>query len=152
MTTLKTCANKRTSVRLFASDESGTMYFDIIIKTVIIVTILMTVIGFYDVFVKHQNITYMARRIVRAVELEGTASAAGAVFTELKAGLGLPDATYSIDRTGRIQIREDFTVTVTSPYVIRLFDPALGPPAELSVVFGARLTGVSERYWKPSEL
>ena len=137
------------------SDKSGEMYYEIIIKTIIVVVFFLTVIGIYHVFTQYIETNYLCRRVVRAVEVGGSYnSEIHTLFNDLRSELTLPSATMEItnvtyfDSTRKIQLRERFTITVHSTYNITIFSPTFSPPLQIPVTLTSTLSGMSEVYWK----
>lgn len=138
-------------------NQKGEVYYEIIIKTLIVVVTLLTVISFYNVFTKYQNNNYLCRRIVREIELEGAVSSqVDIVFNQLKTELNLTNASYTVSKVSyfdypskRIQLRDNFTVTVESICYIEIFNPVFAPTVKIPLTLKSTLTGMSEVYHKP---
>jgi len=56
------------------SNRKGSAYFDLIIKTLVVITLMATVMSFLSIFTAYLNLNHMCRRVVRVVELEGQVS------------------------------------------------------------------------------
>lgn len=135
--------------------KSGEMYYEIIIKTLIVVVFLLTVINLYNVFIRYQNINYLCKRVVRAVEIEGQVNGnVDAVFNQVNSQLGL-NASYQVvnvsyfDASRKIQLRDTFTVRVTASYNFEILNPLFAPPVVVSIPITVDITGLSEVFWKP---
>jgi len=56
------------------SDRKGSAYYELIIKTLAVITLMATVMSFLSIFTAYLNLNHMCRRVVRVVELEGQVS------------------------------------------------------------------------------
>ena len=138
------------------SDRKGSSYFDLIIKTLVVLSLMVTVMSFLSVFTTYLNLNHVCRRVVRVVELEGQVSdRAYDVFYRLKQQTGLSpemtveDVKYYGDR--KIQLRDTFTITMTYSYPFTIFTPSFAPPVEIQIPMKVSITGMSEKYWKLAE-
>lgn len=138
------------------SDKKGSSYFDLIIKTLVVLSLMVTVMSFLSIFTTYLNLNHVCRRVVRVVELEGQVSDhAYDVFYRLKQQTGLSpemtveDVEYFQDQ--KIQLRDTFTVTMTYSYPFTIFTPSFAPPVEILIPMKVSITGMSEKYWKLTE-
>ena len=138
------------------SCRKGEMFYEVIIKTLIVMVFLMTVISLYSIFIKYQNVNYLCKRTVRAIEVEGAVSAnVAAKFNELNQQLKLnasftvTDVSYFDTSDKTIQLRENFTVHVEDQYDFTILNPLFAPPVVIPIPLEATLTGMSEVYQKP---
>ena len=148
----------RISLPLPLSDRRGSSYFDLIIKTFIIITLLATVLSFLSIFTTYLNLNHICRRVVREVELEGRVSdTVYDVFYKLKEQTGLSpemnieDVTYCDEQNQKIQLRDTFTVDMEYNHVFTIFRPSFAPPVQIVIPMKARIAGMSEKYWKVSD-
>lgn len=93
-------------------NQKGSSYVDLIIKTLVVITLMVTVISFLGVFTTYLNLNHMCRRVVRVVELEGQiAEPVYDVFNRLKQQTGLSpemtveNVTYCDEQNQKIQLR-----------------------------------------------
>lgn len=135
------------------SDRKGSAYFELMLKTLVVITLMLTVISFLSVFTTYLNLNHVCRRVVRVVELEGQVSdRAYDAFYRLKQQTGLTpemtvdDVTY-VDGQ-KIQLRDTFTVTMTYDYPFTIFTPSFVPPVEIQIPMKVRIEGMSEKFWK----
>lgn len=139
--------------RKLLAGQSGSSYFDLMVKTLVVITLMLTVISFLSVFTTYLNLNHICRRVVRVVELEGQVSdKANDVFYRLKQQTGLsPDMTVEdvnyLDGQ-KIQLRDTFTVTMTYSYSFTIFTPSFAPPVEIQIPMKISISGMSEHYWK----
>lgn len=139
--------------RKLFTNQSGSSYFDLMVKTLVVITLMLTVISFLSVFTTYLNLNHICRRVVRVVELDGQVSdKANDVFYRLKQQTGLsPDMTIEdveyLDGQ-KIQLRDTFTVTMTYSYTFTIFAPSFAPPVEIQIPMKVSISGMSEHYWK----
>jgi hypothetical protein len=137
--------------------RKGSAYYELIIKTLVVITLMATVMSFLSIFTAYLNLNHMCRRVVRVVELEGQVSDnAYDVFYRLKEQTGLsPEMTIEdveyCDGSQKIQLRDTFTVTMTDSYAFTLFKPSFTPPVQINIPMRVSITGMSEKYWKLPE-
>lgn len=138
------------------SNRSGSSYFDLMVKTLVVITLMLTVISFLSVFTTYLNLNHICRRVVRVVELEGQVSnRANDIFYRLKQQTGLsPDMTVEdVEYCDgqKIQLRDAFTITMTYRYPFTVFTPSFAPPVEIQIPMKVSISGMSEHYWKLPE-
>ena len=145
----------RFSPLLPLSDRRGSSYYDLIIKTFVIITLLATVLSFLSIFTTYLNLNHICRRVVRVVELEGQVSSnVYDVFSKLKDQTGLSpemsieDVTYCDEQNQKIQLRDTFTVVMKYNHVFNVFRPSFSPPVQITIPMVVRITGMSEHFWK----
>lgn len=137
--------------------RKGSAYYELIIKTLVVITLMATVMSFLSIFTAYLNLNHMCRRVVRVVELEGQVSDnAYDVFYRLKEQTGLsPEMTIEdveyCDGSQKIQLRDTFTVTMTDSYAFIFFKPSFTPPVQINIPMKVSITGMSEKYWKLTE-
>lgn len=137
-------------------DRKGSSYFDLMIKTLVVITLMVTVLSFLSIFTTYLNLNHICRRVVRVVELEGQVSdKAYDVFYLLKQQTGLsPEMTIEdVDYHDgqKIQLRDTFTITMTYSHPFTIFTPSFAPPVEIMIPMRVSITGMSEKYWKLSD-
>lgn len=137
-------------------NKKGEVFYEVIIKTLIVVVFLLTVINLYNVFIKYQNINFLCKRVVRAIEVEGAVSPDVVFkFNELNQHMKL-GATFTVSNvsyfdysTKKIQLRDSFTVTIRDSYDFNILNPLFAPPVVIPIPMEVTLTGMSEVYHKP---
>ncbi len=141
-------------LRQVLSDRTGSTYFELMIKFIVVITLMATVLSFLSIFTVYLNLNHMCGRIVRTIELEGQISDnVYDVFYRLKEQTGLSptmtieDVTYC-DGQQRIQLRDTFTVRLKYSHSFTVFNPSSSPPIQIAIPMEVRITGMSERYWK----
>ena len=138
------------------SDRKGSSYFDLIIKTLVVITLMATVMSFLSIFTTYLNLNHVCRRVVRVVELEGQVSdKAYDVFYRLKQQTGLsPEMTVEdveYCEGQKIQLRDTFTVTMEYSHPFTIFMPSFAPPVQIHIPMKVSITGMSEVFWKLPE-
>ena len=130
--------------------------YELIIKTLVFVTLIATAISFFGVFTRYLNLNYAARRVVREIEISGKVSSdTNTLFNKLCTETNMGDSpSMSVDASyykaseKKIQLRNTFTVTLKSSYRVNIFTPLDGKPVGFDIPLAVRLTGMSEKYWK----
>jgi hypothetical protein len=140
------------------TDKKGSTYYDLIIKTVVVITLMATVMSFLSIFTTYLNVSHICRRVVRTIELEGQISDnVYDVFNKLKEQTGLSpemsvmDVNFCDEENQRIQLRDTFTVRMRYNKVFTIFTPSFAPPVEIVIPIEADITGMSEKYWKVTD-
>lgn len=135
-------------------DRTGSAYYELIIKTFVVITLMATVLSFLSIFTTYLNLNHICRRVVRVVELDGQMSdAVYDVFYRLKEQTGLSptmsieDVNYCDDQQ-RIQLRDTFTIKLKYNHTFTVFRPSSSPPVQIIIPMEVRITGMSEKYWK----
>lgn len=136
--------------------KRASAYYELIIKTVVFITLIATAISFFGVFTTYLNLNYAARRVVREIEISGQVSAdTRELFEDFKAETNIGDgatmvvsAMYFDAAAKKIQLRDTFTVTCRTNYRIDVFAPFDGAPVGLNIPITVQLTGMSEKFWK----
>jgi len=149
----------------FLRDRRGDLYVDFLVKFLIAIAVVVTLISFFDMFIKHQNLVFVANRLVRAVEVSGlNDSTLDSMVVQLCTELGLENAEfdleldvcpihdgtcncYALSNSAAIQLRHTFTVVVRYSMVFTIAQPGeanIGIPFTMQV----RLPGMSEVYFR----
>ena len=136
--------------------KRASAYYELIIKTLVFITLIATAISFFGVFTTYLNLNYAARRVVREIEISGRVSAETySLYEDLKERTNIPDtasmsvnAAYFSASDKKIQLRNTFTVTCSTSYRINVFTPQGGAPIGFDIPLRVRLTGMSEKFWK----
>lgn len=135
------------------SDKNGSAYFELMLKTLVVITLMLTVISFLSVFTTYLELNHICRRVVRVVELEGQVSdKAYDTFYRLKQQTGLSpdmvidDVEYCDGQ--KIQLRDTFTITMIYRYPFTIFTPSFAPPLEVAIPMKVSIGGMSEKFWK----
>lgn len=124
-------------------DQRGEGYIDIIVILLVALMVIALGMKVFPVFVAKSELSTFANELARIAEIEGRiASVTNSKANELKKLMGIsPTITWS--RTGKIQLNDDFTVTVTREVDIGFFEFGSFP-----ITLTAKAVGRSEVYWK----
>ena len=116
--------------------------------------LVYTFITLWPVFLQKQNVDYIAKTMVRAVETNGRIDSS---ITDLQHelendfGVELDDVRWTtqyVPGTNKIQIKSKFELTVTDHATIRIMNPTFGDPLDINVPMSKTLVGVSQVFWK----
>lgn len=124
--------------------HSGEGYIDVCVLVVCAMLVLAMVVRVLPVFIAKQQLDTYAVELVREAEISGRVgtetSRRAATLTD-STGLD-PNIRWS--KTGRIQLNEEVTVTLTLDMDIGLF----GGLGSFPITLRSEATGKSEVYWK----
>jgi len=130
--------------RLLKDKRGFSGYFEIAVLILVFLMILTLSVSFLNVYAKHNLVNAMAHEIARYVEIKGEINGqTAAEIQRLKDISGFGDATVTFDKSGKLDLEEEFMVTVT---VERKF--GIGGIQVIPVTIQAVATGRSEVYWK----
>lgn len=125
-------------------ERRGEGYVDVIVLVLCAMFVLALVMRVLPVFIQKQQLDTFATELVREAEVSGRVgsetSRRAAILSE-QTGLQ-PDIEWST--SGRIQLNDEITVTLTLETNIGLF----GEFASFPITLQARAGGKSEVYWK----
>lgn len=119
-------------------------YIDVVVLVLCAVMVLALALRVLPVFVAKQQLDTFATELVREAEVTGrvgTETSRRAVILREKTGLN-PDISWS--ESGKIQLNEEVTVTLTLKRNIGLF----GKFGSFPITLRAQAAGKSEVYWK----
>ena len=70
--------------------KKGSAYYELIIKTLVFITLIATAVSFFSIFTVYLNLNYTCRRVVREIEISGqVTSNTNALFNQLKNGTNI---------------------------------------------------------------
>ena len=125
-------------------NQRGEGYVDVIVLVLCAVMVLALAMRVLPVFIQKQQLDTFATELVREAEVSGRVGSEtdrrAAILSE-QTGLD-PDIEWS--DSGRIQLNDDITVTLTLETNIGLF----GEVASFPITLRSQATGKSEVYWK----
>ena len=123
-------------MRRLLKEKRGEGFVDVCVLVLAVALVLALVVRIAPVFVAKQSLDVFADELVRTAETSAKAA-------DLREETGLdPDISWS--DTGKIQLGNEVTVTLTTTVNLGLF----GEFASFPVTLTARATGASEVYWK----
>ena len=122
----------------------GEGYIDVCVLVLCAVLVLALAVRVLPVYIAKQRLDTFAAELIREAEISGEVGGkTSAKASELSGQLGIdPQIVWS--KTGRIQLNEEVTVTLTLERDIGLFGSFASSPVQLR----AEASGKSEVYWK----
>lgn len=138
------------------SKKQCSSYYELIIKTLVFMTLIATAISFFAIFTTYLNLNYTCRRVVRQIEITGqVTNETTTLFQTLKDNTNLDNTTamsvsasYFDASQKKIQLRTTFKVTCSTKYRLNIFTPVGGTPVGVDIPIKVNLTGMSEKFWK----
>lgn len=131
-------------LRYILKNQRGEGYVDVIVLVLCAVMVLALAMRVLPVFIQKQQLDTFATELVREAEVSGRVGSEtdrrAAILSE-QTGLE-PEIEWS--DSGRIQLNDDITVTLTLETNIGLF----GEFASFPITLRSQATGKSEVYWK----
>lgn len=122
----------------------GEGYIDVAVLVLCVMLVIAVAVSVLPVFVTKNQLDTYAAELCREAEIAGRVGSETTLRAQVlseKTGLS-PDISWS--KTGRLQLNEEFTVTVTMRVDIGLF----GGFGSFPVTLKAQASGKSEVYWK----
>lgn len=130
--------------KILWKDVRGEGYVDVIVLVLCAVMVMALAMRVLPVFIQKQQLDTFATELVREAEVSGRVGSEtdrrAAILSE-QTGLE-PEIEWS--DSGRIQLNDDITVTLTLETNIGLF----GEFASFPITLRSQATGKSEVYWK----
>lgn len=128
-------------------------FLDVLFQFAVAMSLIFCFVALWKPFIYKQNMDYMAKTLVRAVEANGRIdSNITALANELKSEMGVnPTITWNtayISGTNKIQLRQKFTLTVHDTIDIKLIEPTFTSPLVISIPIEKKFIGISQVYWK----
>lgn len=124
--------------------KGGEGYIDVAVLVLCVMLVMAVAVSVLPVFVTKNQLDTYAAELCREAEIVGRVGSEttlrSQVLTE-KTGLN-PNISWS--KTGKFQLNEEFTVTVTTQMDLGLF----GGFGSFPVTLKAQASGKSEVYWK----
>ena len=139
------------ALRRFSRNNRGEAYVDVIITLLVIIVFVASLMALFPIFTAQQSLNSAARQVARTVEITGKA---GTEVQEVLDALGTEpdsigwDTTWFDESEKKIQLKTQFTVTLTKEMSIKILTPAAGGPIGIPVTIRSTATGISEVYWK----
>ena len=124
--------------------KRGEGYIDVCILVLCAMLVIALAVRVFPVYIAKQQLDVFATELIREAEITGRVGTETDRRTQLmreKTGL---NPTISWSRSGRIQLNEDVTVTLTLQTNIGLF----GGFGSFPITLRAEADGKSEVYWK----
>ncbi|WP_312354733.1 DUF4320 family protein [Aminipila sp.] len=124
--------------------KAGEGYIDVAVLVLCAMLVIALAVKVFPVYIAKQQIDTFAVELIREAEIAGRVGSETShrqQFLQEKTGMN-PTVTWS--KTGRIQLNEEVTVTVTYQTDIGLF----GGFGSFPITLRADAAGKSEVYWK----
>lgn len=124
-------------------DKRGEGYIDAVVIVLVALLVIALAMKVLPVFIAKNELNTFANELARVAEIEGRiGSVTTAKANELKATMDL-DPTINWSTSGRVQLNEEFSVTVSLEVDIGFFEFGSFP-----ITLTAKATGRSEVYYK----
>jgi len=132
-------------------NNKGEGYIDLLISMGIIFFITYMCILLFPVFIAKQNINYMAKTIVKTIEITGENG--NYLNDEIKHLKDETKCNPDIEITGnfndgKLQLREKFSVVLTDSIDIIIAKTIFGNELKITIPLNKSLSGMSEVYFK----
>ena len=139
--------------RRFIRDQTAEGYIDMAIAMLILLTFMASLMALFPLFTTQQSLNQTAKYMARTIELYGKADD-DTLQSITENGDYIRPETAKIetqwydtaDKT--IQLKTQFTITITKKVPIVILRPALGEPLAIHVQITASARGISEVYYK----
>lgn len=133
--------------------KQGSAFIEVLFQFAIIMSLIFCFITLWKPFIYKQNLDYMAKTLVRAVEANGRIDGEiTALANDLKSEMGVtPTVTWNapyIAGTNKIQLRKRFTLTIRDTVQIKIIEPTFGSPLVINIPIEKKFIGISQVYWK----
>lgn len=124
--------------------KGGEGYIDVAVLVLCVMLVMAMAVSILPVFVTKNQLDTYAAELCREAEIAGRVGSETTLRTQVlteKTGLA-PDISWS--KAGRLQLNEEFTVTVSTQMDLGLF----GGFGSFPVTLRGKASGKSEVYWK----
>lgn len=133
--------------------KKGSAFIEVLFQFAIIMSLIFCFVTLWKPFIYKQNLDYMAKTLVRAVEANGRIDGEiTALANDLKSEMCVtPTVTWNapyIAGTNKIQLRKRFTLTIRDTIQIKIVEPTFGSPLILNIPIEKKFIGISQVYWK----
>ena len=125
-------------------DKKGEGYIDVAVMVLCVMMVIALGVRLFPVFITKMQVDHFAEELVREAEISGRVGSETANrqrILEEKTGI---HPTVHWSKTGKLQLNEEVTVTVTVQENLGLF----GYFGSFPITIRARASGKSEVYWK----
>ena len=139
-------------IRSLLRQKKGDEAVSFLLTTAMLVLIFVTLISAMIYIMQYYDASYLCRRVVRSIEITGVYDETETrdIINQMK-NSDLEDIDVQVDAayfSGRkIQLRQTFSVTLTSSYKITILE--LGKnPIVMNLPIRVKVAGMSEVFWK----
>ena len=143
----------RQKMRGLLRSRRGEVAIDFIFDAGMKIFLLFSIFAVMIYVMQYYNASYACRRVVRLIETSGEYNESNVQdLVGRLAGGGLENISVDVDApylTGsrHIQLREDFTVSLTAEYPLTIAFLG-GGPVDVRLPIGVTMAGMSEVFWK----
>lgn len=126
-------------------EQRGEFLLSSAFKLIIATAVIVLGISIFGAISQANRLAAMANDLTRSIEIRGEVDNAtiNAELTRLSEAAGLEGVTVEIDKTGRVQFGDSFTVTLR--YTGNF---GIGGVVSVPLPFHSTVVGRSEKYWK----
>ena len=136
--------NKKRKICALLKSRRAEGYIDVVVLVLCAVLVLALALKVLPVFIAKQQLDTFATELVREAEVTGRVGSETTRMTEILKEKTNIDPDISWSASGRLQLNEEVTVTLTLERNIGLF----GNIGSFPITLQANATGKSEVYWK----
>ena len=139
-------------LRSLLREKNGDEAVSFLMTTAMLVLIFAVLVSAMIYIMEYYNASYLCRRVVRSIEITGIYDETETMdLVSSLSGSGMEDIDVQVDAVyfsgNKIQLRQTFSVTLTSSYKITILQ--LGEsPVTVDLPIRVRVSGMSEVFWK----
>lgn len=139
-------------LRSLLREKKGDEAVSFLMTTAMLVLIFAVLVSAMIYIMEYYNASYLCRRVVRSIEITGIYNETETMdLVSSLSGSGMEDIDVQVDAVyfsgNKIQLRQTFSVTLTSSYKITILQ--LGEsPVTADLPIRVRVSGMSEVFWK----
>lgn len=131
-------------IKKLLADRSGEGYIDVAVVVLCVMLVIALGVNLFPIYITKLQLDNFADELIREAEIAGrvgTETTQRAQVMKEKTGI---DPSISWSRSGKIQLNEEVTVTLTLEKNLGLF----GNFGSFPITLRSRASGKSEVYWK----
>ena len=139
-------------LRRLLREKKGDEAVSFLMTTAMLVLIFAVLVSAMIYIMEYYNASYLCRRVVRSIEITGLYDETETMdLVSSLSGSDMDDIDVQVDAVyfsgNKIQLRQTFSVTLTSSYKITILQ--LGEsPFTVDLPIRVRVSGMSEVFWK----
>jgi len=139
-------------LRSLLREKKGDEAVSFLMTTAMLVLIFAVLVSAMIYIMEYYNASYLCRRVVRSIEITGVYDETETMdLVSSLSGSDMEDIDVQVDAVyfsgNKIQLRQTFSVTLTSSYKITILQ--LGEsPVTVDLPIRVRVSGMSEVFWK----
>ncbi len=139
-------------IRYLLREKKGDEAVSFLMTTAMLVLIFAVLVSAMIYIMQYYNASYMCRRVVRSIEISGLYDETETA--DMIAGMSnsdMEDIDVQVDAVyysgNKIQLRQAFSVTLTSSYRITILT-LVNNPITVDLPIRVKVAGMSEVYWR----